>query len=118
MAHLRITTDNIQSLNLLTPTIEGKKKKKETLNKSITKTTEMYVPHSLPMVGGKSKVNTVRDLSGKKKKNTKRIMGWKEKFISKSNREILIKTVAQAILTYSIGIFKIPKAPCDNIVEV
>ena len=42
-------------------------------------------------------------------------MGWKEKFISKSNREILIKTVVQAILTYSIGIFKIPKAPCDNI---
>ena len=42
-------------------------------------------------------------------------MGWKEKFISKAGREILIKTVAQAIPTYSMGLFKIPKSICDNI---
>ena len=41
-------------------------------------------------------------------------MGWKEKFISKVGREILVKTVAQAIPTYSMGIFKIPKALCDT----
>ena len=42
-------------------------------------------------------------------------MGWKEKFISKAGREILIKMVAQAIPTYSMGLFKIPKSICDNI---
>ena len=42
-------------------------------------------------------------------------MGWKEKFISKASCEILIKTVAQAIPTYSMGLFKIPKSICDNI---
>ena len=42
-------------------------------------------------------------------------MGWKEKYISKIGREILIKTIAQAILTYSISIFRIPKAVCDGI---
>ena len=50
-----------------------------------------------------------------KKKITKKVMGWKEKFISKASREILIKIVAQAIPTYSMCLFKIPKAICDKI---
>ena len=66
----------------------------------------------LPMVGGKSMVNTFRDLW---EKITSRVLGWKEKFISKASREMLIKIVAQAIPTYIMGIFKIPKALCDTI---
>ena len=66
----------------------------------------------LPMVGGKSKVNTFKDLQ---EKITKRVLGWKGKFISKAGREILIKTVAQAIPICSMGIFRIPKALCDTI---
>ena len=66
----------------------------------------------LPMVGGKSNVNTFKDLG---EKITRRVMGWKEKYISKAGREILIKTVAQAIPTYTMGMFKIPKALCDTI---
>lgn len=66
----------------------------------------------LSMVGGKSKVYTFKDLQ---ERITKRVMGWKEKFISKIGRETLIKAVAQAIPTYSMGIFKIPKALCDTI---
>ena len=67
---------------------------------------------SLPMVGGKLKVNTFRELH---EKINKRVLGWNKKFISKAAREVLIKTVAQAILTYSMGIFKLPKALCDSI---
>ena len=37
-------------------------------------------------------------------------MGWKEKFISKAERKVLIKVVAQAIPTYTMSLFKIPKA--------
>ena len=66
----------------------------------------------LPMVGGKSKVNTFREL---REKILKRVMGWKEKFISQARREIIIKTVAQAIPTYTMGILKIPKSLCDTI---
>ena len=44
----------------------------------------------LPMVGGKSKVNTFKDLG---EKITRRVLGWKEKYISKADREILIKMV-------------------------
>ena len=62
----------------------------------------------LPMASGKSKVNTFKDLQ---KKITRRVMGWKEKLISKAGREILIKNVAQTILTYSMCIFKFQR-PC------
>lgn len=66
----------------------------------------------LPMIVGKSKVNTFKGLQ---EKITKKGMGWKEKFISKVGREILIKTVAQATLTYTMVIFKIPNALCDTL---
>ena len=42
-------------------------------------------------------------------------MGWKEKHISKASREVLIKTMAQAIPTYSMSMFKISKKICDDI---
>ena len=68
-----------------------------------------------PMVGGKSKVGTFKEIL---ERITKRVMGWKEKYISKASREVLIKTVVQAISTYSMSIFRIPKAVCDGINSV
>ena len=56
----------------------------------------------LPMVGGKSKMSTFREVQ---ERVTKREMGWKEKYISKVGREVLIKTIAQAIPTYSMNKF-------------
>ena len=64
------------------------------------------------MTGGRSKVNTFKGLQ---EKITKKMMGWKEKFISKAGREILIKTMAQIIPTYTMGIFKIPNVLCDTL---
>ena len=53
---------------------------------------EDYEPYlGLPMTRGRSKVNTFKGLH---EKITKKVMEWKEKFISKAGREILIKTVA------------------------
>ena len=66
----------------------------------------------LPMVGGKSKVSTFRELH---ERVTKRVMGWKEKNISKARREVLIKMMTQAIPTYSISMFKIPDRIYDDI---
>ena len=59
------------------------------------------------MIGGRSKVSTFKDIQ---ERVFKRVMGWKEKNISKVGREVLIKTVAQVIPTYSMSIFKIPRA--------
>ena len=64
------------------------------------------------MVGGKSKVGTFREIQ---ERVTKKVMGWKEKHISKASREVLIKTVAQAIPTYSMSMFKLPKKIRDDI---
>ena len=64
----------------------------------------------LSMVGGKSRVSTFKDIQ---ERISNRVMSWKEKFISKAGREVLI--VAQVIPTYSMSIFKIPKTICDGI---
>ena len=50
-----------------------------------------------------------------RRKLPKKLLGWKEKFISKAGREVLIKTIVQTIPTYSMSIFKIPTALCNII---
>lgn len=80
------------------------------LRSRIMEDCEKYL--GLPVIGGNSKVNTFRELH---EKINKRVIGRKEKFISKAGREVLIKIVAQAIPTYLMGIFKLPKALCDSI---
>ena len=81
----------------------------DTLGAQIIINCERYL--KLPMVGGKSKVSTFREVQ---ERVTKRVMRRKEKNISKTGREVLIKTVAQAIPTYSTSMFKIPKKICDD----
>ena len=66
----------------------------------------------LSMVGGKNKVSTFKDL---REQIAKRITSWKEKFISKVGREVLIKLVAQAIPTCSMSLFKLPRVLCNDI---
>jgi hypothetical protein len=45
----------------------------------------------------------------------KRIQGWKEKLLSKAGKEILIKTVVQAIPSYVMSCFDLTKTLCDEI---
>ena len=79
-------------------------------NAQVVSNFEKYL--GLPMVGGGDKVNTFKEL---RERIAKRVIGWKEKHISKVSREILIKTVAQAIAIYSMSLFKLPKVLCDDI---
>lgn len=44
-----------------------------------------------------------------------RIQGWKEKLLSMAGKEILIKAVAQAILTYVASCFDLMKSFCDQV---
>lgn len=44
-----------------------------------------------------------------------RLEGWKEKFLFKARKEILFKTVVQALPQYVMSIFKIPLSICHAI---
>jgi hypothetical protein len=44
-----------------------------------------------------------------------RINGWKEKTLSLGGKEILIKSIAQAVSVFAMMMFKIPKNICKGI---
>ena len=66
----------------------------------------------LPSIIGKSKKEVFAEI---KEKVAKKLSGWKEKMLSIGGKEILIKAVAQAIPTYAMSCFLLPKGLCDEI---
>lgn len=44
-----------------------------------------------------------------------KIQGWKEKLLSQAGREILIKSIVQAMPSFTMGCFKLPKSLCKDI---
>ena len=45
----------------------------------------------------------------------RKLQGWEGKLLSQASREVLIKSVIQAIPTYAMGCFKLPLGLCDDI---
>jgi len=66
----------------------------------------------LPSIIGKSKSQI---FSYARDKVWKKLNGWKERTLLRVGREVLIKVVAQAILTYVMGCFSFPISLCDQI---
>jgi len=44
-----------------------------------------------------------------------KLEGWKEKILTKAGKEILIKSVVQAIPQYAMSVFKVPNFVCNAI---
>ena len=66
----------------------------------------------LPSLIGRSKKQVFIEI---KERVGKKMSGWKEKLLFIGGREILIKAVAQAVPTYSMGCFLLPKGLCEEI---
>ncbi|GLT70447.1 hypothetical protein SLA2020_425270 [Shorea laevis] len=69
----------------------------------------------LPAMVGQHKRRTFAGIQGRVRS---KLSGWKEKFLSQTGREILIKAVIQAIPTYSMSIFQFPKSLCKELNSV
>jgi ribonuclease HI len=66
----------------------------------------------LPSMVGRAKYNSFTQL---KDRVWRKIQGWKGKLLSQAGREVLIKAVVQAIPTYTMNVFKLPKKLCSEL---
>ena len=69
----------------------------------------------LPAIVGRSKTVAFKSI---RERVWKRFQDWKIKFLSQVGKEILLKAVIQAIPTYCMGMFKIPKSLCSEILSL
>jgi hypothetical protein len=76
----------------------------ETLNILTELLNDKYL--GLPALVGADRSDCFQYLIDRVRAKTK---GWKEKLLSMGGKEILIKSIAQAILVYVVMVFKIPK---------
>jgi hypothetical protein len=66
----------------------------------------------LPSMVGKSRVASFASIKGR---IWDKINGWKEKFLSHAGKEVLLKVMLQAIPTYTMSVFRLPKTLCQGI---
>ncbi|XP_035544636.1 uncharacterized protein LOC118348020 [Juglans regia] len=66
----------------------------------------------LPTMVGRSKYNTFRSL---KERVWQKISNWKNFFLSGAGKEVMIKAVLQAIPSYTMSVFMLPKRLCKEI---
>ena len=66
----------------------------------------------LPMYLGKKRTETFSFI---KEKLKKKIEGWQGKLLSSAGKELLIRVVAQALPSYAMSCFLLPKEFCDSL---
>lgn len=72
-----------------------------------TQSYEKYL--GLPSLIGRSRVRSFKNIQGR---IWDRINGWKEKLLTHAGKEVLLKSVIQAIPTYTMSVFNLPKTLC------
>ena len=77
-----------------------------------TKTTQFEKYLGLPPVISRAKKRAFNSI---KDRVMRRLQGWEEKLLSQAGREVLIKAVVQAMLTYAMSCFKISAGLCSEL---
>jgi hypothetical protein len=90
-------------------TDEQKEKVLAVLNVASTSVEEKYL--GLPTPEGRMGKERFKST---KERLVKRFSNWAEKHMSTGAKEVLIKSVAQAIPTYVMGVFKLPVGTCKE----
>ncbi|XP_042962363.1 uncharacterized mitochondrial protein AtMg00310-like [Carya illinoinensis] len=81
-----------------------------------TRATTCYEKYlGLPALVGRSRHNTFKSIRDRVRS---RVSNWKAKFLSQAGKEILLKVVIQALPTYCMGVFKLPKTLLKEINRV
>ena len=82
---------------------------KTMFNAQVIKPYEAYL--DLPSLVGRSKNNTFAHL---KQRVANKVSGWKEKLLTHAGKEVLMKSVAQAVPSYTMSCFLLPKKLCGE----
>ena len=91
-------------------TTETQEEIKDALHLPVIKQYETYL--GLPSMVGRSKYASFTYL---KERMWHKVQGWKEKLLTQAGKEVLIKAVIQAIPTYTMHCFKLPKKLCSDL---
>ena len=83
---------------------------KNMLGVSVIQQYEKYI--GLPSLVGHKKKESFTHI---KQQVRKKLAGWEAKLLSQAGREILIKSMAQALPTYTMACFKLPLSLCHEI---
>ena len=83
---------------------------KNMLGVSVIQQYEKYL--GLPSLVGHKKNESFTHI---KQQVWKKLAGWEAKLLSQAGREILIKSMAQALPTYTMACFKLPLSLCHEI---
>ncbi|KAH9719688.1 reverse transcriptase domain-containing protein [Citrus sinensis] len=86
---------------------------KEIFQLKVVSRHEKYL--GLPSMVGRNKRNFFDDLKLRVKS---KISNWQHKHFSSGGKEVLIKTIAQAIPTYAMSVFKIPLGLCEDVQKI
>ena len=90
--------------------VETKERVKSMFGAQVIKPNESYL--GLPSLVARSKNNTFAQL---KQKVANKVSGWKEKLLTHAGKEILIKSMAQAMPTYSMSCFLLLEKLCEEL---
>ncbi|CAB4316864.1 unnamed protein product [Prunus armeniaca] len=86
---------------------------RQLLNVTLVPCHERYL--GLPTIVGKDKKKLFRTV---KDRVWNKVNGWQGKLLSKAGKEVLIKSVCQAIPSYSMSVFRLPVGLCREIESI